>query len=158
MADEETLLLSGSEEKLLNKERRRKIQLSEWKDNKNKALRNAGKPYRNRKGTFVPGKCASEKECDKISKDMKTKLFQDFYRQTYNEQSMYLVQRCMALEDVKRRNVAEDVSRRQPTFKYQLPVNGKSYNVCKKTVLNVFKISSRRVQTLQTKMKVNLDI
>ncbi|KAJ8875963.1 hypothetical protein PR048_023871 [Dryococelus australis] len=64
----------------------------------------------------------------------------------------------MALGDVKRRNVAKDISRSQTTFKYHLPVNDKSYNVCKKTVLDVFQISSRRVQTLQTKMKFNLDI
>ncbi|KAJ8876011.1 hypothetical protein PR048_023919 [Dryococelus australis] len=55
MADEETLLLSGSAEKQLNNGCRRKIRLSEWKDNNNKALRNAGKPYRNRKGTFYQG-------------------------------------------------------------------------------------------------------
>ncbi|KAJ8891992.1 hypothetical protein PR048_004557 [Dryococelus australis] len=60
MADEETLLLSGSAEKQLNRGCREKTQLSEWKDNKNKSLRNAGKLYRNRKGMFVPGKCASE--------------------------------------------------------------------------------------------------
>ncbi|KAJ8878983.1 hypothetical protein PR048_019589 [Dryococelus australis] len=133
MADEETLLLSGSAENQLNEVLRRNIRLSKWKDNKNRALRNAGKPYRNRKGTFVPGKCASEN-------------------------SMFLVQCCMVLEDVKRRNVAEDISWSQATFKYHLPVNGKSYYVCKKTMLNVFQISSRCVQTLQTKMKFNLDI
>ncbi|KAJ8896177.1 hypothetical protein PR048_001520 [Dryococelus australis] len=108
MADKETLLLSGSAEKQLNKVHRRKIRLSECKDSKNKALRNAGKPYRNRKGTFVPGKCVSEKvtvcrcmyECDNISKDMKTKLFQDFYKRTYNEPGTYNRQRAVSF-DVK---------------------------------------------------------
>ncbi|KAJ8883127.1 hypothetical protein PR048_014967 [Dryococelus australis] len=53
MADEGTLLLSGSAKKELNNGLRSKIRLSEFKDNKNKALRNAGKPYRNRKGTDI---------------------------------------------------------------------------------------------------------
>ncbi|KAJ8883009.1 hypothetical protein PR048_014848 [Dryococelus australis] len=73
MADEEMLLLSGSTEKQLNKGRRRKIRPSEWTDNKNKALRNAGKPFRNRKGTFVPGKCASEKTKIKFNVDISDK-------------------------------------------------------------------------------------
>ncbi|KAJ8885584.1 hypothetical protein PR048_011782 [Dryococelus australis] len=88
MADEETLLLSGSTEKKLNKGRRNKIRLSEWKDHKNKCLRNASKSFRNTKDIFVPGKCASGKvtvrrctyECDKISKDMKTK---DIFRSEF---------------------------------------------------------------------------
>ncbi|KAJ8889592.1 hypothetical protein PR048_009092 [Dryococelus australis] len=43
-------------------------------------------------------------------------------------------------------------------FRLHLPVSGKSYNVRKKTVLDVFQISFRYVQTLQTKMRFNLDI
>lgn len=43
-------------EKQLNKGRKRKINISEWKDNKRKALRNSGKEYVSRKGTVVPGK------------------------------------------------------------------------------------------------------
>ncbi|KAJ8879142.1 hypothetical protein PR048_019748 [Dryococelus australis] len=64
----------------------------------------------------------------------------------------------MALEDVKRRNVAEDISQRQTTFKYHLLVNGKSYNMCKKTVLDGFQISSRCVQMLQKIVKFIIDI
>ncbi|KAJ8867714.1 hypothetical protein PR048_031517 [Dryococelus australis] len=73
MADEKTLLLTGSAEKQLNKGRTRKIRLSEWKDNKNKALRNSGKPYGNRKGTFVPGKCAPERKKMKFNLDISDK-------------------------------------------------------------------------------------
>ncbi|KAJ8873246.1 hypothetical protein PR048_026880 [Dryococelus australis] len=54
----------------------------------------------------------------------------------------YLYQGNVHLKDVKRRNVVEGISWRQTTFKYHLPVNGKSYNVYKKTVLDVFQISS----------------
>ncbi|KAJ8892488.1 hypothetical protein PR048_005068 [Dryococelus australis] len=67
---------------------------------------------------------------------------------------MRLYQRNVHLK----RNVAEDISQRQKTFKYHLPVNGKAYNVSQKTVLDVFQISSRRVQTLHTKIKINLEI
>lgn len=61
MADDKKLQLTNSAEKRLNKGRRRKIRISEWKDNKNKALRNAGNPYKSRKGYLVPGKGASQK-------------------------------------------------------------------------------------------------
>ncbi|KAJ4435948.1 hypothetical protein ANN_18571 [Periplaneta americana] len=157
--------VSISAEKQLNKGRKRKINIHEWKDNKNKALRNAGKPYMSRKGHFVPGKCVSEmitvcrchNQCGEILPDMKKQLFQNFYKLTYDEQSRFLVG-CMTLEEVKRREVEENISRRHATFKYKLCTNGKTYNVCKKTLLDVFNISSRRVQTLQLKIKNNLDV
>lgn len=58
MADDARVVLSSSGIKQLNKGKKRKVNPSEWKDNKRKQLRAAGQEYMTRKGVLVPAKQA----------------------------------------------------------------------------------------------------
>ncbi|KAJ4433927.1 hypothetical protein ANN_16245 [Periplaneta americana] len=95
MAEVGKQAVSFSAEKQLNKGRKRKINIHEWKDDNNKALRNAGKPYMSRKEYFVSGKCVSESFSEEKPNRLRTRASHNILQpwQTYE-----------ILETHKRRN------------------------------------------------------
>lgn len=69
-----------------------------------------------------------------------------------------LCQQCLDVVDIKRRYVSEDVSRRHCTVKYYLPVQlraGHKVPICQKMLCYILKITPRRLQKLQEKIKYN---
>lgn len=87
--------------------------------------------------------------------EMKIKLFQCFYKNSYNEQQRFLAE-CMELKEPKRRIVDEDKSRRHCTVKYSLPVDKKftvRQQVCQKQIVTVLDVTRRRLQLLTNKLK-----
>ena len=69
MASSSILCFTSAAKKQLNKSRKRKIKITEWKDNKRKSLRNSGQPYickRNVAVDIVSRKTLYPSPCDKI--------------------------------------------------------------------------------------------
>lgn len=93
--------------------------------------------------------------CKILDHDTKLRLFTDYYNKTHDEQSSFLVHQCIELCDIGRRYREENLSRRQCSFKYFLFIRSKRVQVCLKTLLQVYAISSKRIQILQAKMKNN---
>lgn len=72
----------------------------------------------------------------------------------YNSQTHHLAKKCVQLDDVKRRYTEEAVSRRQCSFKYYFPTgNTHRIQVCQKVLCQIYKITPRRLQKLQEKLK-----
>nr|CAD7403442.1 unnamed protein product [Timema poppensis]CAD7404627.1 unnamed protein product [Timema poppensis]CAD7405964.1 unnamed protein product [Timema poppensis] len=163
MADQSTVSLTSSAEKKLNKGRRRKLSISEWKDNRRKALRNSGSPYISKMNVPVPGKLPSNKgrickcqfSCDALSADEKNMLFKDYHGLNYDNQTRFLAQQCLEILEVQRRTTPEDISRRQCSVKYYLPLSTGKIRVCQKTLCDALCVTPRRLQILQEKMKHN---
>lgn len=93
--------------------------------------------------------------CKILDHDTKLRLFTDYYNKTHDEQSSFLVHQCTELCDIGRRYREENLSHRQCSFKYFLFIRSKRVQVCLKTLLQVYAISSKRIQILQAKMKNN---
>lgn len=95
-------------------------------------------------------------QCGEIDHEEKLQQFQDFYQLNYNNQTLFLRNVCIKLVDVARRRVNEDISRRHCSFKYFIfsKKNGE-VPICQKTLCNIFKITPRRIQMLQEKIKFN---
>lgn len=102
--------------------------------------------------------CRCKYECQNISLANKQKAFKDFYNLNYDNQSRMLAQQCMDIVNIKRRYVDEDISRRHCSVKYYLPVENQDIpkvQVCQKKLCYVLKITPRRLQKLQEKLKFN---
>lgn len=143
--------------------RKRRLNVSEWKDKKRKILRDSGKEYVSRRGK---GKIVSEKAlpsnargcsekcgkpgCDSLTITLVHALHRKFYELDYNEQSLLLYKSIAIREPGRRRHSkSEQNSMRLTGFDYS--INGKL--VCQKTFCNAYSITERRVQMLQQKMK-----
>ncbi|KAL4119072.1 hypothetical protein QTP88_011939 [Uroleucon formosanum] len=133
MASTNNINLSNSDVNRVISGRKRSINMDNWKNVKNKKLRNSGKEYTSRRKVIVPAKTPPNMQqvCDKnkcpwqqcviLTLARKIELFNEFYNLTYDEQSALLI----------------------------------SYDsqVCKNTFLNTFNITRRRVMPLQDKIK-----
>lgn len=148
--------------KKINKDRKHRKLLSnpvEWKDWKRKRLRDGGQSYISRRNKSVEERrkpvsefdCRCNKPgCKMVSIEQKTKLFEQYYKGNYNEQTAILM-KCIDIHDVKRRKAGntDATSRRLCSFTYKV------YNItiCKKMLIHIFDISARRIQTVQMHIK-----
>lgn len=148
-----------------NQGKRRKLNVANWKDVQRKKLKDSGKIYSNRKGDLVKAgdkptsdfDCLCPKACCKvITIQERENLFMEYYKLSYNEQSLFLMKFIDIREPVRRMKKCktEATSRKLATFKYN--INGTS--VCKKVLLNTFFISQKRIQTLQNNLKDNITV
>ncbi|XP_060876766.1 LOW QUALITY PROTEIN: uncharacterized protein LOC132949739 [Metopolophium dirhodum] len=157
--------LSTSDVNRLRDGRKRKINMTDWKNVKNKTLRNSGKEYTSQSKKLVPAKTPPtvDQVCDQSSCPWqgcatmtlarKLLLFDEFYKLTYDEQSAFLYKCIKVNAPVRRRPGKTDAtSRRFCSFKYYID----DLQVCKNTLLNTFCIIRRRVMTLQDKIKLGI--
>lgn len=97
--------------------------------------------------------CKCHYECREISHEHKLKLFHDFYgMKDYVRQNSYLMGLVSICNIRRRRHGNYEVpenSRRQATVYFTLPDGkGNIVQVCKKTFLEVYGITKRRIETL----------
>lgn len=102
--------------------------------------------------------CNCKFDCTKISGHQKLKLFKSFYAEGAESQGMFLMG-LLSISNVRRRRngsyESEQDSRRQCTINYSLPDgNGNTIRVCKRTFMNVFSVSSKRLFVLVNKLKM----
>lgn len=157
------LNLTIGNNKSLNSCKKKAICITNWKDKKLQLLRNAGKPYVNKRGNgnVIPGKdfpvttrgctlnCKKE-GCSILTIETVHQLFKRFYELNYNEQTSLLLQHVKIREIVRRRpGILDESARKLATYDYE--IQGKS--VCLKTIMNVFSITKKRVEVLQNKLK-----
>ncbi|KAJ4440912.1 hypothetical protein ANN_10760 [Periplaneta americana] len=166
MAANYSVVVTPVYKKTINKGCKRKINIDEWKDDTRKSLKEYGKEYTSRnsivKRAKQPPNCETVCKCKYagckiLNHDTKLRLFTDYYNKlkTHDEQSSFLVHQCIELCDIGRRYRVENLSHRQCSFKYFLFIRSKRVQVCLKTLLQVYAISSKRIQILQAKMKNN---
>lgn len=147
-----------------DRSKKRKSNPSEWKDVKRKTLRDGGNAYTSKRGKSVEERkkptddfhCSCKNPgCKRITSEQKLLYFLDFYKLSYNEQTLYLMKFIDIKEPGRRRKGNSDAtSRKLATFSYKLG----SVKVCKSTIIHTFSISSRRIQTIQTNMKQGISV
>lgn len=141
VTDDQTNQLSGFENQnqLQPKKltRKRKGDPSEWRDNRNKKLKNSGQAYegaRNKK--YHPNKnvlpnCACKKGCGlKFNTEDRQALHTNFYKLANREFQWQFITRHVKSSDVKRVTVNRKNNRSQ-TLKYYFPLNNEEIQVCK---------------------------
>lgn len=147
----------------LNSGKKRSLNVSEWKDKKQKRLRNCGLEYTNNRGQgkLIPAKelpvtakgcgesCAKE-GCRILSLNTVHELHKTFYKLNYNEQQLFLL-KYIHIREMKRRRKGKTDATSLKLAGYDFNINNKP--VCRKTLLNVFSITIKRVRVLQNKLK-----
>ena len=93
--------------------------------------------------------------CSHFTPDMRKDLFKFFYSHSYDEQSAFLT-KCIRMEEPKRRRAGKTDATSLKLCSFTYFINDKK--VCKTTFLDVFKITHRRIQTLQDKLKLGVHI
>lgn len=85
--------------------------------------------------------------------DLNTKLnlFTQFYKSSYNDQSAILSS-CIDITTPARRLVDHE-SKKKFTYKYSVNLLGRKFEVCKAGLMDIFKVTSSRLRTLQHKME-----
>lgn len=73
----------------------------------------------------------------------------------YDNQSHFLASQCLDVSEVKRRYTKENISRRHCSVTYYIPVENGKIRICQKTLCDILKITARRLQILQKKIKFN---
>ncbi|KAJ8365046.1 hypothetical protein SKAU_G00138770 [Synaphobranchus kaupii] len=155
------VFMSAADLKRGNLGKKRKRYVNEWKDKRQKALRNAGKPYTSRKGVEKEGKtppkkgkiCADTcpKECSKLTERRKLQLFTEFYKVPYEQQQAIILSGLEQHKVIRRRSRARDpevtVSKRNFTYRYHLQQGGQRLSVCKPTFMSVYQLTNSRLQT-----------
>ncbi|CAH0399478.1 unnamed protein product [Chilo suppressalis] len=137
----------------------RRRHVTEWKDNKRKILRNLGKAYKSRDGTFRCGKslgpiCHTKcrLQClTKISNEEGIMIFNRFWDLGNRERQWAFIAN-LVVKQKKRRVFTDTHSRRNFTLIYRLTkIEAENQeidlSVCKKMFLNTFSISEQFVYT-----------
>lgn len=143
--------------------KKRSLKVSEWKDKKQKRLRNSGLEYTNKRGSgkLIPAKASpvtakgcgescKKEGCGILSLNTVHELHKTFYQLNYNEQQLFLLKHIHVREVKRRRQGKTDAT----SFKlagYDFTINNKL--VCRNTLLHAFSITTKRIRVLQTKLK-----
>lgn len=127
--------------------------------------REEGQPYTTNKGKNIPGKrappvvatCSCKYSCKNLTNDQKQLLFMDFFKVNEQNQGTYLLNHMQLVPVGRRRHGNYDdpvESRRSFGFTYSVPDgSGKNVQVCSKTFRQIFGVTPRKLQTLQSKKK-----
>lgn len=92
--------------------------------------------------------------CTDLSLPTKIRFYNNYHNITYDEQSALLKSLMKISEVGRRRDCRNDAtSRRTCTFKYTID----DLEVCRLTFIDTFQITKRRVETIQNKIKNNID-
>ena len=130
-----------------------------------RSARQQGKPYQTVSGKNVPGKkppsknavCKCTYKCKDLSAEHKEMLFLDLHKLDEKQQGTYLLNR-IHMQNISRRRHGHynepSESRRQCTFSYVVPDgSGKNVHVCAQTFKNIFGLTPKKLQVLQSKKK-----
>lgn len=101
--------------------------------------------------------CRCKYECRLLTSEQKELLFLQFYQLSAEEQGSYILNRMELVKIGRRRHgtyTDPSESRRQATLQYIVPTCSGVRQVCSATFKSIFAISSRRLQTIQTKKKM----
>ncbi|XP_067000783.1 uncharacterized protein [Anabrus simplex] len=134
---------------------------SEWKREKRKRLRIAGKEYVNSKGDIVSERrigddCKCRRKCYKlVSEDQRHKLFDGYYSlNSHDEQNAYLFG-LIRKHDIARKR-CKDSDRRTCSYKYYVRIRGKEVQICRLAFAHIHGISPHKIRILCQKQDQNV--
>ncbi|KAK7167173.1 hypothetical protein R3I94_001543 [Phoxinus phoxinus] len=162
----ETLVafMSAADIKRQNLGKKRRTNIYEWKDRARKYLRDAGKPYVNRRGEQTRGKSPPKegkvcketcpRQCSSLTDQRKLQLFTEFYAVSYERQQAIILSGLEQHKVSRRRPRGPDteITKRKYTFKYHVQQGGQRLAVCKLTFMSVFQLTNSRLQVIQEKL------
>nr|CAI5868779.1 unnamed protein product [Callosobruchus analis] len=126
-----------------------------------KRLRESGKAYKTRKLKPVPEKpapsqqvcCKCQFACKSLGCHWRRSLFENFYKQNSHVQGSYLMNLNTSGANQKTYENPEE-SKRQTTVSYTIPgESGDFVQVCKKTVMDTFAVTRKKIDGLVSKKK-----
>ncbi|XP_048035147.1 uncharacterized protein LOC125260703 [Megalobrama amblycephala] len=144
--------------------KKRRANMNEWKDRARKSLRDAGKPYVNRRGEQKRGKSPPKegkacketcpRQCSSLTDQRKLQLFTEFYAVSYERQQAIILSGLEQHKVSRRRPRGPDTenTKRKYTFKYHVQQGGQRLAVCKLTFMSVFQLTNSRLQVIQEKL------
>ena len=154
------VLSEESEHERPSRSRKRKLKVSEWKQNVAKDRRNRGLSYVSEKtGKLVParkmqGSCSCTNKCfEKVSEEARKEIHENFWKLgEYNRQNEYLSKLLKSKIVKRRRKPVESLEKfRRHSVSYFVYHGDIEYPVCKKAFLNIFNLGEKRIKTVLEK-------
>ncbi|GLH05514.1 uncharacterized protein GBIM_11094 [Gryllus bimaculatus] len=149
---------SGNQKKQSKKRARNP---SEWKREKRKRLRIAGKEYVNSRGDVVNERkigedCKCRRKCySLVPEDQRNKLFDGYYSlNSHDEQNAYLFG-LIRKHDIARKRCKES-DRRTCSYKYYVRIRGKEVQICRLAFAHIHGISPHKIRILCQKQDQNV--
>ena len=146
----------GVQPKVKSRKRIRRPQ--EWKRNKRKCLRNAGKEYINSKGTKVPPRvavidCKCALRCfETASSSEREKILKEFNAlASFDLQNSYLHGLIHSAEPKRRYTSKGNDSKRKKTYFYYLRIEGVLKRVCLRAFCGVHGVTVKRIRNIRGK-------
>lgn len=141
--------------------RKRARNPAEWKREKRKRLRIAGKSYVNSRGDIVNERkigadCKCRRKCySRVPEEMRNKLFDGYYSlNSHDEQNAYLFG-LIRKHDIARKRCKES-DRRTCSYKYYVRTRGKEIQICRLAFANIHGISPHKIRILCQKQDQNV--
>lgn len=136
-----------------NRSRKRKANRDEWERNKNKKLRQEGKPYGNNEGRCLGKRCEKEsckkskkRFCDQLTEHSRKEVFHHFWsNMAWEERKTYVVSLVDSVKPVQKRRT-DSGDRRGATLHYHLRIGSERKEVCKQMFLNTLDIKEWSVR------------
>ncbi|CAH1163388.1 unnamed protein product [Phaedon cochleariae] len=147
-----------------NPGRKRKRDPENWKINIKKRQKNLGQEFMCQRGKLMrkrvmkPGceQICSRKCSDKLSVEMRTRIFTDFWALGDHNKQIQFVSRCV--ERLPRKQVLLskiETSRRHWTYRYFFMIGAEKVQVCKKMFIDSLDITDKWVTTIYKKMDMH---
>ncbi|KDR17003.1 uncharacterized protein LOC110832095 [Zootermopsis nevadensis] len=134
---------------------------SEWKREKRKRLRVAGKAYVNSRGDIVDERkigedCRCRRKCYAlVTEEERHKLFVGYYSlNSHDEQNAYLFGLIRKTEIARKRSKESD--RRTCSYKYFVRTKGKEIQICRLAFAHIHGISPHKIRILCQKQDQNI--
>nr|CAD7448541.1 unnamed protein product [Timema bartmani] len=135
--------------------------VGEWKREKRKRLRVAGKSYINSKGDLVQERkigedCRCRRKCYQIvAEEQRHKLFDGYYAlNSHDEQNAYLFGLIRKHDIARKRH--KDSDRRTCSYKYFVRIRGKEVQICRLAFAHIHGISPHKIRILCQKQDQNI--
>lgn len=144
--------------------RKRKRDVKNWQDVKNKKLKNSGEAYlsvRSKKthvGKSIGPPCSCKKKCfEKFTQDQRMNIFNQYWKLGDHEEQWQYILRYVKASTIKKMTLSRSRNRTQ-TLSYTLPINDDLVQVCKVFFLNTLSIGESLIFTAIEKSKSGGDI
>ena len=148
-----------SDDKTVNRGRKRKKNQSLSERAARKLRRQSGKRYKNRSEKIIPEKtfkyiedCCQLHCNQKLTRDDQKHLFTNFYMTSNEEQDTYLGG-CLSLMNAATQKTGDIQRNRENIWKYCIKVDGSPVFVCRKLCLSLLQITEKRLHIIQAKVK-----
>ncbi|KAG8299225.1 hypothetical protein J6590_106167, partial [Homalodisca vitripennis] len=110
MTSEPGVVISPGVQNRLNKGRKRKMKINQWKETNRKRARDAGNPYISKRKKPVPGKlppemgiqCSCKFQCSQLNHEEILQHFNNFHGLSYNSQTAFLANSSIKVVDINR--------------------------------------------------------